>query len=283
MGEGDRFAGPDGRPCVILSTGMGGTRDSSLLPFAEAFAAAGIDSLLYDYRGFGESGGQPRQVAWQPLHREDLAAAIRFVPSLDGVDAGRLVLWGWSWGASHSLYRAAAQTDGIAAVIAIGPDVDGLATLRHLASQAGAGPMARLNLAATKDMLARARGQAPVMTPIVAPPGSTAALTTEESEPGYTALAGPTWRNEVAARVAYSEGLNRGISQASELRCPILVQGGEHDSVSPISVARKVAWEAKGRSELREYPCGHYGFLLELRDQVIADQLHFLGRHLAAA
>jgi hypothetical protein len=60
-----------------------------------------------------------------------------------------------------------------------------------------------------------------------------------------------------------------------------LIAGGEYDSIAPPAVARKVAWEAKGRSELREYPCGHFGFLLEMRDRLIEDQLHFLRRRLA--
>jgi pimeloyl-ACP methyl ester carboxylesterase len=267
---------------VILATGMAGTKDSGLLPFAEAFAAEGIDSLLFDYRGFGESPGEPRQVAWPPRHREDLAAAIRFAPSLDGVDPSRLILWGWSWGASHCLYRAAEQPDGIAAVIAVGPDADGFATLRHLLKQVGPAAMLRLNKWAVRDLAAQARGLPPVTLPAVGDPGSESVLTTEEARPGYEALGGPTWRNEVAGRVAFAESFNRGVAHASELRCPILVQGGEFDSIAPASVARRVAWEAKGHSELREYPCGHWGFLLELRDRVIADQLHFLGRHLAA-
>jgi pimeloyl-ACP methyl ester carboxylesterase len=283
VGEGDRFAGPDGRPCVILAMGMGGVMDSGAIPFAEVFAEAGLDALTFDYRGWGESPGEPRQVAWQTDHREDLAAAVRFAPGLDGVDPSRLVLWGWSWGASHCLYRVAEDPQAIAAMIVVGPDANGLATLRHLGTQSGVGHMARLTGLGARDLAARARGLPPVYIPIAAPPGSMAALTTEESLPGYEGLAGPTWKNEVAARVGLSESANRAVAKAADVRCPILVQGGEHDSVSPLSVSRKVAWEAKGRSELREYPCGHFGFLLELRDQVIADELHFLGRHLGTS
>jgi pimeloyl-ACP methyl ester carboxylesterase len=143
--------------------------------------------------------------------------------------------------------------------------------------------MARLNGIAAKDLVANARNQPPVMIPVVGPPGSTAALTTEEAEPGYTAVAGPTWRNEIAARVAVAEGLNRTISTAAKIRCPILIQGGAHDSIVPASVPRRIAWEAKGYSELREYPCGHWGFLLEWRDRTIEDELHFLRRHLSTA
>ena len=59
-----------------MAHGFGATKDSGLLPFAEAFAEAGLDVLLFDYRCFGESSGEPRQLAWPPRHREDYRAAI---------------------------------------------------------------------------------------------------------------------------------------------------------------------------------------------------------------
>src|SRR5689334_6077850 len=49
------------RPCVVMAHGFGGTRDTGLLAYAEGFAAAGLDVLAFDYRGFGTSGGTPRQ------------------------------------------------------------------------------------------------------------------------------------------------------------------------------------------------------------------------------
>lgn len=265
-----------------MATGMGGTKDSGLLPFAEAFAGAGLDALLFDYRGFGESAGEPRQLAWPPRHREDLAAAVDFARTLDGVDPGRIVLWGWSWGGSHCLYQAAERPEGLAALVLVGPEANGLAALRHLTAQGGVRWLAPLNLAATRDLAAQARGRPPVMLPIVGPPGSAAVLTTEESEPGYTALAGPTWRNEVAARVALAEPANRGAARAKDLRCPVLIQNGEYDTISAPAAVRKIAWDAKGHSEVREYPGGHFDFFIDLKERVISDQLSFLRRHLSA-
>jgi uncharacterized protein len=61
--DGGVFAGDDGRrPCVVLAHGFAGTVDSGLLPYAERFAAAGLDALAFDYRHFGASEGEPRQL-----------------------------------------------------------------------------------------------------------------------------------------------------------------------------------------------------------------------------
>ncbi len=59
-----------------MAHGFGTTRDSGLLPFAERFAAAGCDVLLFDYRGFGGSDGSPRQDVDHRRHREDYHAAV---------------------------------------------------------------------------------------------------------------------------------------------------------------------------------------------------------------
>lgn len=59
--EGDAFAGPAGRPVVVMAHGFGGTKDAGLRPFAERISAAGIDVLAFDFRGFGGSEGVPLQ------------------------------------------------------------------------------------------------------------------------------------------------------------------------------------------------------------------------------
>src|SRR5687768_3488108 len=86
-----------GRPCIVMAHGIGGTRDSGLEPFAEAFADGGFDVLLFDFRSFGASGGEPRQhVTWRG-QREDYLAAAAHARTLEGVDPDRIVLWGTSY------------------------------------------------------------------------------------------------------------------------------------------------------------------------------------------
>ena len=201
-GEGDAFAGEDGlRPCVVLAHGFGGTVDSGLMPFAERFAAAGVDALAFDYRHFGTSDGQPRQLLSIFGQLEDYAAAIAFARSLDGVDPDRIVLWGSSYSGGHVV--AAAVADGrVAAVISEVPAMDGVATLLNLARYAGVGQIARLVLAGARDLLGSLRGRAPVLVALVGEPDSVAFMTSPDAEPGCRAIAGPSWRNEVAARIA---------------------------------------------------------------------------------
>jgi uncharacterized protein len=265
-----------------MAHGFGGTMDSGLLPFAEAFAEAGMDVLLFDYRCFGNSTGEPRQFAWPSRHREDYKAAVEFARGLDGVDPDRMVLWGTSWSGGHVVY-VAADDPRIAAVISQTPDLDGMATLRHLGKYAGLDKQLALTWRGARDAVRMLRGLEPLMIPTVGRPGELAAMSSEEAEPGMDAIAGPDWRNEVTARAAFAEWTNRAITRMEKVRCAILVLIADRDSVAPAAAARAAAWRAKGHVEVRDYPCLHFDIYVgEWCERSIADQLHFLRRHLNA-
>jgi uncharacterized protein len=68
-------------PCVVMGHGFSGTQDR-LFDNAEQFAGAGFAVLTFDYRNFGESGGEPRQLVSIEGQLEDWRAAIRFVRGL---------------------------------------------------------------------------------------------------------------------------------------------------------------------------------------------------------
>jgi pimeloyl-ACP methyl ester carboxylesterase len=264
---------------VVLGHGLGGTVDSGLLPYAERFAAAGVDALAFDYRSFGRSDGQPRQVLSPARQREDYAAAIAFARSLEGVDPERIVVWGSSYSGGHVVPVAVA--DGrVAGAIAQVPNMDGLAAVLNVARYAGLGHLARLVLAGIRDLAGSLRGRPPLMIPLVGAPGSVGAMTTTDAEPGYRAIAGPSWRNEVAARMVLGTGAYRPGLQADRLPCPMLVQIGDRDTIVPAKAAQDAAWRATGRAEVRTYPIGHFEIYTGPPfERAIADQLHFLRRH----
>ena len=280
-GQGDAFAGPDGaRPCVVMAHGFSATADSGLQPFAERFAEAGLDALVFDYRHFGASDGQPRQLLSIRRQLADYAAAIAFARTLDGVDGARIVVWGSSFSGGHVV--PVAVTDGrAAAVISQVPSMDGVATMLNALRKTGPAGMAKLTALALRDLYASLRGRDPVMAPAVAAPGAVAFMTTPDAEPGMRAVTGPSWRNEVCARIAMSLGLYRPGLQADRLPCPMLVQVADRDSVAPAQAAQDAAWRATGRAEVRTYPIGHFDIYTGAPfEQAIADQLHFLRRHL---
>ncbi|HYF27111.1 MAG TPA: alpha/beta fold hydrolase [Baekduia sp.] len=273
-----------GRPCVVMAHGIGATRDSGLEPYAEAFAAAGFDALLFDYRTFGASEGEPRQLVSFRRHREDFLAAAAFARTLDGVDGDRIAMWGTSYGGGH-VVAAAVQDGRVAAVVASTPAIDLAAAVVGIArSPGGVRHLLRSTVAGVRDVVSSLRGGPGVTMPIVGPPGSFAVLTSPDAEPGMRAAAGPTWRNEMHAREMLAMALNRPVSQAGALPCPALFVIADQDRAVPNAPIQKAAFAATGRAEVRRYPCGHFDIYQDpWRSRAIADQLHFLRRHLTGA
>lgn len=282
-GEGEAYRDDGGRcPCVVLGHGFAGTVDSGLLPYAERFAAAGLDALAFDYRHFGASEGEPRQLLSISRQLEDYAAAIAHARSLPAVDPQRIALWGSSYSGGH-VVAAAVADGGVAAVISQTPLMDGLAGVVNVARYAGPAQLARLTLAGLRDLLAAAQRRDPVTIAVVGAPGALAAMSSADAETGYRAIAGPSWRNEVAARIMLSAGTYRPGLQADRLPCPMLVQVADRDSVAPVKPAQDAVWRATGRGELRTYPIGHFDvYSGHAFERAVADQLHFLDRHLRA-
>ena len=115
--------------CVVLAHGFGGVKEARLDAYAERFADAGYAALVFDYRYFGESGGEPRLLIDIGRQHEDWRAAIalraRARRRRRRPDRG----WGTSFSGGHVVELAAAD-QRLAAVIAQAPFTDGLATLR---------------------------------------------------------------------------------------------------------------------------------------------------------
>lgn len=279
VGVGEDLASPAGRPCVVMAHGFAATRDSGLEGFAEAFADAGADVLAFDYRHFGASEGEPRQLLSPAKQREDYAAAVAHARTLPGVDPERIVLWGVSFAGGHVI-RVGAEDPRIAAIIALTPATDGLATLLDTVRREGPAFALKLTALGLKDQIAALRGGAPVLAPSAAAPGVPAALTSPGSLEAMQRIAGPTWRNEVAARIFLQVGMYSPGRYAAKLRCPLLVQIGDEDTVVPPGSSMKAA--VAGRAEVRHYPCDHFDVYpgAAWHEQAVAHQVQFLRRHL---
>ncbi|MGV9712123.1 alpha/beta hydrolase [Gordonia sp. NPDC003424] len=274
------FDGPDGRPVVVMAHGFAGTKDSGLEPYAQRLADAGLAVLAFDYRGFGLSGGEPRQRISMSGQQDDFRAAIEAAKGQRGVDAERVILWGVSQSAGHVLIVAADRTD-VAAVITVVPLVNGLAAGVHHYPQVGAASMARSTVVGIGSAIAGKLGRPATMMPVVGRPGEKAALTSPGFYEDYLAIAGPSWRNEVDASIGLELGSFRADKAAHRVTAPVLMQIADVDQGAPPHAAAKAGFAA--RAEVRHYPCDHFDIFdgKEWFEPAVAHQLSFLSRHLA--
>ncbi|AXB43360.1 alpha/beta hydrolase [Amycolatopsis albispora] len=268
--ETDDLRTEAGVPCVVLAHGFGATRDCGLDAFATEFAGAGLDALAFDYRGFGESGGEPRQSVSIARQLADYRAAVAAARGLDGVDPARIVLWGASLAGGHVLVTAAADP-AVAAAVSLVPMVDGLAAVRHAAGHHGSRGLVRSALTTVRR---------PKSVRLAGPPGSGAVLSLPGQFEAYTAMAGPSWRNEIDPRAMVEITRYRPVRRARGVRRPLLVQIADLDRMSPPHAAAKAAVAA--RAEVRHYPCDHFDVFPgnPWFRQAVQHQLAFLRRHL---
>lgn len=123
---GNLFLPPDlqpgeRRPGIVLCHGFTGVRHLMLPEYAEAFAQAGYVSLIFDYRGFGDSEGAKWRLI--PLEQvDDIVNALTWLEAQPEVDPARLGLWGTSFGGAHVPYVAGIDTRVRATVAQVGFD-----------------------------------------------------------------------------------------------------------------------------------------------------------------
>lgn len=261
--------------CIVMAHGFSGTRDDGLPAYADEFCAAGHTVALFDYRGFGASTGEPRQVIDIAAQHADYRAVVQWARTLDGVDPTRIALWGSSFSGGHVL-AVAAEDPSIAAVVSQAPFTDALPTLAEVPVRNSA----RLTVAALRDQLRAWRGRPPLLVPAVGPPGSLAAMTAPDAEPGFRAIVAPEsrWRNEFAARLMLKFPFYRPGRKTARLSMPLLVCVCDEDTTAPPGSTVAAAQRAP-LGELRHYPYGHFAIYLDPKAR--ADQREFLDRVLA--
>jgi len=264
------------RPAVILGHGLGALKEMGLAPYAEAFANAGYVVMVFDYRHFGESGGEPRQLLDIRHQLTDWKAALAYVRALDQVNPEQVAIFGSSFGGGHVIITAA-QDAKVAAAIAQCPFTNGIASALTL------GPLglAKVGMLSAMDTAGSLLGLKPGMINLAGPPHSAALMNAPDVVSGYSALVpdGLQHGEQVAARAGLAISRHFPGHYAKKVRCPILFAVCEHDTVAPAGPTIRYARQAP-KGELVSYPIGHFDIYSgEAFTNAIADQLAFLQKH----
>lgn len=271
-------------PVIVMAHGFGSPRALRLYAYAERFAAAGYAAVVFDYRGFGDSDGEPRQLLDIPMQHADWKAALNFARSLPGIDSSKTVAWGTSFGGGHVL-TVAGRGEPLAAVIAQVPHISGPAAMRAT----GLASSVRIAPYALRDQLNAVLGRKPVYVPLVGRPGELGIMTTPDALPGLeklivaSNLEPDAYRQDVAARIGLKIGQYSPKRVASKIQCPTLIQIAKHDAITPRAVAEKAARRIPNAT-VRIYDCSHFDPYVEPAfTTIIADQLAFLRENVPAS
>ena len=242
-----------------MAHGFSAVKEMYLDRFAEAFAHAGLASLVFDNRNFGASDGEPRQEIdpWQQVR--DYRDAITYAETLAETDPERIGIWGSSYSGGHVLVVGAIDSR-VKCVVSQVPLISGHANARRLIR---ADFIAGLQKMFDDDRRARMQGKPPAMLPVVSEnPAGPAALPTADSWAFFTQTGrdrAPAWRNEVTLRsvemfTEYEPGSYIGFISPTPLM--MVVALGDHLTVADEALA---AYErALEPKRLVMLPSGHF-------------------------
>jgi fermentation-respiration switch protein FrsA (DUF1100 family) len=247
--------GSQAPPVVVMAHGFAGTRELGLMPFAEEFASRGLAVLVFDYRRFGGSSGEPRQLVNVEDQLADWREAIAWVRASADVDGSRVALWGSSFSGGHVVVTASRDSE-IAAIVAQVPFADGRALTPY---RPPVMQLLKLVLRAFRDAAQAKLGFGPCLVPVVAPTGQLGVLTAPDCYDGYSSLvpSGANWKNEVPARSILSLAAYRPTQSAAQVSCPALVMPTKDDSLVAVDDVARLAGKMP-RATLEIVEGGHF-------------------------
>lgn len=262
---------PRDAPAVVLAPGLGMARTDCLPAVAKRYAARGYAAFAFDYRGWGDSDGEPRHLIDPERQQEDLRAAVRAVRRADDVDGSALSLWGVDVSAGHAL-AVAGEDPRIRSVVARCPVVEG-ATL----PTGGLSPRLRGVASALLDrglgFVGRSRS-----LPILADPGTPALVALDGGERTFRSLLTPgrAWENATPAR-SYLAVRGMDVTDSlPDVSCPSLFVAARDDEVAPADTVESASEDAPVSTFLR-VPGDHYGtFDGDAAEQALGHELAFL-------
>lgn len=118
-------------PVVIMAGGWCYVKEIVMPRYAKYIVQAGVAALLFDYRCFGASDGDPRQHVDPNMQIEDYKNAISFVQTLPELDPERVGVWGISYSGGHVLIVGATDPR-VRCIVSNVPVIDGYVNMQRV-------------------------------------------------------------------------------------------------------------------------------------------------------
>lgn len=267
-------------PCIVMSHGFGGTKDMMLEKYALKFVESGYAAITYDYRHYGESQGDPRQLFCVASQLEDLRGAISYARAREEIDSDNIILWGTSASGNYGI-TIAAEDRRIKGVIAQCAALNHKEDSKLFVKRYGIGYFLRLIPHGQRDKGRSRFGLSSHTIPAYGKPGTLAMFAVLGAYDELADLVGDSenFINETCARVIFAPRGPNPIKKARHVKCPVLLLVCARDElVSPVS-HEKVARILGDLAEVKNYPIGHFDIYKgENFGRAIEDQMEFIAK-----
>lgn len=266
-------------PVVVMGHGYGSERHFGNQGFIQAFLARGLAVFTFDYRGFGGSEGEPRQIVDPSMQLDDWSAALDYVKTLEQVDGNKLGIWGSSFGGGHVI-SVSAQRDDISCAVAQVPHCDSSEAFKEVGIKKALTGAAH----GLRDLVGSWIGLPPHTIPIVGEVGDGFSVMDHSGwKQHYLAIRTPNtqWQNAIPARsLLKADGYNP-IDHAQDITCPVLLTYATQDQGVPAKTVEATSAKIK-QCTLRPFDDDHFGCYDggQYHQEIATEQAEFFAQYL---
>jgi len=243
-------------PAIVMAHGFAGVKEMGLAEVAKLFTEAGFVTLVFDYRYWGESEGEPRNQIFAHDMVEDYRNAVTWLSYRPEVDADRIGVWGTSYSGGLVLYVGTFDKR-VKAIVAQVPSA-----LNPESRQAkDPETWSRVGKLLIQDRIERYRAGTVKYIKVVAPEGEPCVLPGKDAYEEYMRLKklAPHWRNKVTLESLEKMREFDPVSLV-HLMSPtaILLIPGEKDALVPINAVKLVYERARQPKAISILPITHF-------------------------
>ncbi|PHJ25473.1 x-pro dipeptidyl-peptidase (s15 family) [Cystoisospora suis] len=302
-------------PIYIICHGLGALMVTGSAPVAEKVQEKGGAALTFDYRMWGFTAGEPRQIIEPGMQLQDLRAVIEHVINTDGfgglVNPADIHLFGTSYAGGHVLVTAAQFAEennarllrSVRSITSVVPLLDGKAQLRKALQQRPFFRALRYLAAILADLLRQAAGHRvqPVYVQVGGSRDDSALPAIELKDTEFDiwkdraiiSSATGSWSNSLAARSLFWTSQYRPIERLPSIRTPTLLVKAENDGtcipeltdeaveiLNAATGSSDAASEAAPLAELLTLPINHFEvYVPPYLDRIVEACMDFGRRH----
>jgi fermentation-respiration switch protein FrsA (DUF1100 family) len=221
-------------PAIVTANALSGIKEINLPQYAERFAAAGFVTVIFDYRYWGESSGEPRFHVAPVEFRTDISAALTFLAQQPEVDPNRIGGWGISMGGQHMLYLATWEPR-FKAIVATATGISNPTQEAPLSPEAAKAKYNQMSEAAKTEREGRAKAGIKTLQAWCPRPQEGCLLPVEEAYNWYQnakSTFAPTWENKMTSTSFQNLIADDPVFAIHLAKAPILIVHPDRDVVS---------------------------------------------------
>ncbi len=241
-------------PTIVMANGFTGVKEQILPDFATQFVKAGFATLVFDYRYFGDSEGEPRSQNFPLELVEDIRNAITWVSDQPEVDSQRIGIWGTSYGGGLVLYVGTydRRIKAVVSQVPYAPNPE----QRRARNPENYDNMSKILL---RDRIQRYKTGVINYMKVVAAEGESCVLPGREAYEAYMSDKPPNWRNQVTLESLEKMREFDPVSMIHMMSpTALLFIPAEKDSFFPLDLVKAIYEKAGEPKAISVLPIKHF-------------------------